>query len=78
MGLFKDWDVTNLTLKRKAKRKVTKKNTLKKRKERTSYEKRTLDLCQVFRHIFLRIFINYFSFARGVFINTKEKSLTFI
>lgn len=41
MGLFKDWDITNLTLKRKAKRKVTKKNTLKKRKERTSYEKRT-------------------------------------
>lgn len=41
MGLFKDWDVTNLTLKRKAKRKITKKNKLKKRKEPADYEGRT-------------------------------------
>lgn len=42
MGLFKDWDVTNLTLKRKVKRRAPKKNTtLKKRKEPASYEGRT-------------------------------------
>lgn len=42
MGLFKDWDVTNLTLKRKVKRRIPKKNnTLKKRKESASYEGRT-------------------------------------
>lgn len=42
MGLFKDWDVTNLTLKRKVKRRISKKsNTLKKRKESMSYEGRT-------------------------------------
>ncbi len=40
MGLFKDWDVTNLTLKRKVKRKVSKKK-LKKRKEPANYEGRT-------------------------------------
>lgn len=40
MGLFRDWDVTNLTLKRKVKRKV-KKLKLKKRKEPTNYEGRT-------------------------------------
>ena len=31
-----------------------------------------VDLCQVFRHIFLRIFINFSSFAWGVVINIKE------
>ena len=41
MGLFKDWDVTNLTLKRKVKRKITKKQKLKKRKEPANYERRT-------------------------------------
>ena len=42
IGLFKDWDVTNLTLKRKVKRRIPKKNnTLKKRKEIVSYEGRT-------------------------------------
>lgn len=41
MGLFKDWDVTNLTLKRKIKRKITKKQKLKKRKEPANYECRT-------------------------------------
>lgn len=40
MGLFKDWDVTNLTLKRQVKRKVSKKK-LKKRKEPENYEGRT-------------------------------------
>ena len=40
MGLFKDWDVTNLTLKRKVKRKISKKK-LKKRKEPANYEGRT-------------------------------------
>lgn len=40
MGLFKDWDVTNLTLKRKTKRKVSKKK-LKKRKEPADYTGRT-------------------------------------
>ena len=40
MGLFRDWDVTNLTLKRKVKRKV-KKLKLKKRKESANYEDRT-------------------------------------
>ena len=40
MGLFKDWDVTNLTLKRKVRRKVSKKK-LKKRKEPENYEGRT-------------------------------------
>ena len=42
MGLFRDWNVTNLTLKRKVKRKTSKKNTtLKKRKEPANYEGRT-------------------------------------
>lgn len=40
MGLFKDWDVTNFTLKRKVKRKVSKKK-LKKRKESVNYDGRT-------------------------------------
>ena len=40
MGLFKDWDVTNLTLKRKVKRKISKKK-LKKRKEPVDYQGRT-------------------------------------
>ena len=40
MDLFKDWDVTNLTLKRKVKRRITKKK-LKKRKEPVNYEGRT-------------------------------------
>ena len=41
MGLFKDWDVTNFTLKRKVKRKISKKNKFKKRKEPANYEGRT-------------------------------------
>ncbi len=41
MGLFKDWDVTNFTLKRKVKRKISKKNKFKKRKEPVNYEGRT-------------------------------------
>lgn len=40
MGLFKDWDITNLTLKRKVRRKVSKKK-LKKRKEPENYTNRT-------------------------------------
>jgi IS30 family transposase len=40
MGLFKDWDVTNLTLKRKIKRRLPKKQ-LKKRKEPQNYNGRT-------------------------------------
>ena len=40
MGLFKDWDVTNFTLKRKVKRKVSKKK-FKKRKEPADYSGRT-------------------------------------
>lgn len=40
MGLFKDWDVTNLTLKRKVKRKVSKQK-FKKRKEPADYNSRT-------------------------------------
>lgn len=41
MGLFKDWGVTNLTLKRKAKRIVSKKQKMKKRKEPADYTGRT-------------------------------------
>ena len=41
MGLFKDWGVTNLTLKRKVRRKITKKKKFKKRKESANYEGRT-------------------------------------
>lgn len=40
MGLFKDWDVTNLTLKRKVKRKLSTKK-FKKRKEPENYTGRT-------------------------------------
>ena len=40
MGLFKDWDVTNFTLKRKVKRKVPKQK-FKKRKEPADYSGRT-------------------------------------
>ena len=40
MGLFKDWDVTNFTLKRKVRRKVSK-NKFKKRKEPADYSGRT-------------------------------------
>ncbi len=40
MGLFKDWNVTNLTLKRQVKRKVSKKK-LKKRKQPENYQGRT-------------------------------------
>lgn len=41
MGLFKDWDVTNLTLKRKVKRRVSKKYKLKRRKDSVIYLGRT-------------------------------------
>jgi len=41
MGLFKDWYITNLTLKRKIKRKSSKKQKLKKRKESVDYQGRT-------------------------------------
>ena len=41
MGLFNDWGVNNLTFKRKVKRKVSKKYSLKKRKEPVNYEHRT-------------------------------------
>ena len=41
MGLFNDWGVNNLTLKRKVKRRVSKKYSLKKRKEPAIYEQRT-------------------------------------
>ena len=40
MGLFKDWGVTNITLKRKVKRRLIKKQ-LKKRKEPENYTGRT-------------------------------------
>lgn len=40
MGFFKDWDVTNITLKRKVKRKLSKKK-MKKRKKLASYNGRT-------------------------------------
>ena len=39
---------------------------------KNSDEMKRLDLGQVFRHIFLRIFINYSSFAGAVDINIKE------
>lgn len=41
LGLFRDWGVTNSTLKRKTTRKSSKKNKLKKRKETANYEGRT-------------------------------------
>lgn len=41
LGLFRDWGVTNLTLKRKTTRKVSKKDKLKKRKEPANYEGRS-------------------------------------
>ena len=41
MGLFKDWGVTNLTLKRKIKRRLSKKQKFKKRREPADYEGRT-------------------------------------
>jgi len=40
MGLFKDWGVTNIILKRKVKRRLPKKK-LKKRKETVNYTERT-------------------------------------
>lgn len=40
MGLFRDWGVTNITLKRKVKRRIPK-NKLKKRKQAMCYEGRT-------------------------------------
>ena len=40
MGLFKDWGITNISLKRKVRRRLPKKQ-LKKRKEPTNYEGRT-------------------------------------
>ena len=40
MGLFKDWGITNISLKRKVRRRLPKKQ-LKKRKETTNYEGRT-------------------------------------
>ena len=41
MGLFKDWGVTNITLKRKIRRRLQNKQ-LKKRKEPINYNGRTL------------------------------------
>lgn len=41
LGLFRDWGVTNLTLKRKTSRKVSKKDKLKKRKIPANYEGRS-------------------------------------
>ena len=41
-------------------------------KNEINVKKADMDLGQVFRHIFLRIFINYSSFAGAVDINIKE------
>lgn len=44
MGLFKDWDITNFSLKRKIRRRSKKKDiTLKKRKQPANYDGRTYD-----------------------------------
>lgn len=43
MGLFKDWGITNLSLKRKVKRKQRQKQTLKKRRDSINYEGRTYE-----------------------------------
>ena len=48
------------------------KNTISDETRKRILELRSLELCQVFRHIFLRIFINFSSFAWGVVINIKE------
>ena len=43
MGLFKDWGVTNIDLRRKVRRKIAKKNKLKKRSESADYTWRKHD-----------------------------------
>ena len=43
MGLFKDWGVTNIDLRRKVRRKITGKNKLKKRSESADYTGRKYD-----------------------------------
>lgn len=43
MGLFKDWGVTNIDLKRTVRRKITGKNKLKKRSESADYTGRKYD-----------------------------------
>lgn len=43
MGLFRDWGITNLSLKRKVKRKIRNKNTLKKRINSIDYTGRTYE-----------------------------------
>ena len=43
MGLFKDWCVTNIDLRRKVARKISKKNKLKKRSESADYTGRKYD-----------------------------------
>ena len=43
MGLFRDWGITNLSLKRKVKRKIRDKQTLKKRHNPIDYSGRTYD-----------------------------------
>ena len=42
MGLFKDWSVTNLELRRKVKRKINKKKKLKKRAEPANYTRQKI------------------------------------
>ena len=43
MGLFKDWGITNIDLRRKVARKIPKKNKLKKRSESADYTGRKYD-----------------------------------
>lgn len=43
MGLFKDWGVTNIDLRRKVVRKISRKNKLKKRAESADYTGRKYD-----------------------------------
>ena len=43
MGLFKDWGVTNIDLRKKVARKISRKNKLKKRSESADYTGRKYD-----------------------------------
>lgn len=73
-GLFKDWGVSDLTLKRKVKRRKTKKQVLKKRKEPTNYEGRTytdyLDYKKKYPNIPTTEMDTVYNHATGPFIQT--------
>ena len=69
MGLFKDWGITNIDLRRKVARKISKKNKLKKRSESADYTVRKYD-------DYVEFVKNNHEFIRDIILKIKEDEVT--